>query len=376
MEIKNNFEPIFREIEIDGFAGNTAVGGENVNIVTRAFVTSDHPTFEMLANQVVNFSIGHSKDSVNKLLIVIKPDNQAKIYTNYPFAVNVKIKRPVKKGTIIFDQDIADIDSVAFDDMDGFDLDYEKGDKLIWLFRIRWKFGLYIDCSKELEKNEMLKELGDAYKMLKYYDLFGFLKDDANFISLINDGWFPFVELMSQKYKELLGYYAEEEKYSFRLDNLLDEYNEDRISKLSEKWWRCRFFNDKKEIIEAGLKAYCEGTDSGYINCIKNLSTELEGIIRTNFVDENQKKPTTQELKEFVVYKGKTKYSSEMSLLFPELFEKYLDDVLFKGFDLITGDLPSSRHVYAHGVATKSQYSRIKAFQFILSIDQIYYYLM
>ena len=53
-----------------------------------------------------------------------------------------------------------------------------------------------------------------------------------------------------------------------------------------------------------------------------------------------------------------------------------LDTFLFRGFDLEHGTVDLSRHSVAHGVAAADQYTRIRALQVILSLDQMHHYIM
>jgi hypothetical protein len=52
-----------------------------------------------------------------------------------------------------------------------------------------------------------------------------------------------------------------------------------------------------------------------------------------------------------------------------------LNEVVFKDFDLKTGKVDLSRHAVSHGVADQKEYTKVKALQAILIIDQMYFYL-
>lgn len=114
---------------------------------------------------------------------------------------------------------------------------------------------------------------------------------------------------------------------------------------------------------------------SGFINCIKNLETELEGIIRLScFSETGNKTLSTKQIKEYIIESGKKNFTTLSSLGFTDEFMDYLNDFIFKGFDL-EKEIPTSRHSIAHGVAETDNYSQVKALQIILTIDQIYYLL-
>ena len=66
---------------------------------------------------------------------------------------------------------------------------------------------------------------------------------------------------------------------------------------------------------------------------------------------------------------------SHNSLIMAKPFTNYLKNFLFKNFDLESGKIDLSRHSLAHGVAKEEDYTRVRALQMILILDQIYFYL-
>ena len=73
--------------------------------------------------------------------------------------------------------------------------------------------------------------------------------------------------------------------------------------------------------------------------------------------------------------RAKLNFSSPQSLGFPDHFFNYFDKVFFRQFDIEKGDVKLSRHTAAHGVADKEEYTKTRALQLILTLDQIYFYL-
>lgn len=49
--------------------------------------------------------------------------------------------------------------------------------------------------------------------------------------------------------------------------------------------------------------------------------------------------------------------------------------VIFKNFDLVKGEVDFSRNSVGHGVAEEEHFTRARALQCILTLDQIYFYL-
>ena len=88
---------------------------------------------------------------------------------------------------------------------------------------------------------------------------------------------------------------------------------------------KTRYFLKKKEIICAGLNAYKNGGIDNIINCIKNLISEIEGIVQLHYHRDLGKKPTTRELKDYMIDQGKERFPYSGTLAFPELFYEYLE---------------------------------------------------
>ena len=117
---------------------------------------------------------------MNSLFVIIKPDNKTFVYSKYPMAVNVLLKRSVEQYTAVFRRDIADITSVVFKD-DLINLTPVDGDKFIWLFRENWTFGLYFDLSGKLQQKTLMDELGYYYRYILYIADYLFLERGNNF---------------------------------------------------------------------------------------------------------------------------------------------------------------------------------------------------
>ena len=67
--------------------------------------------------------------------------------------------------------------------------------------------------------------------------------------------------------------------------------------------------------------------------------------------------------------------TNEFGLFLPDDFDVYLWEFYFSSFELERGDINLSRHSLAHGVAKESEFNKIKAFQAILIMDQISFYI-
>jgi len=366
---------IIPSIKVDGIAVETIPAGKTGKILQKGFFSSLNDKFPVIADNILKlFSIHNPGTHLNSLFVIIKPDNKTFVYSKYPMAVNVLLKRSVKQYTAVFRRDIADITSVVFKD-DLINLTPVDGDKFIWLFRENWTFGLYFDFSGKLQQKALMDELGYYYRYIIYIADYLFLERGNNFDEMVKDGWFPFVALIGDGMDKLRRYYDEGKKYPSTLNELIDSFDKETIEYITSRWWNNSLFKKKESIIKAGINSFLNSTDDGFINAVKNLITELEGIIRISYHLEHSRKPTTKEIKEYIVNKGLEKFSSPGSLCFPGKFLTYLNDYIFRGFDFEAGDFPESRPTVAHGVASDDIYSKEFALKIILTMDNIYFFL-
>ncbi|VVB79967.1 Uncharacterised protein [uncultured archaeon] len=370
------YKPLIKEdVKIDGIAAETVESGKVGKMLQRAFITSDSDDFRYITNLVKFFVGPQDLNSMNNLLVIIKKDNKAKIYTKFPLILEVRARQVIKKGTAVTKTNLVDIGAIGFFDS-VYGVSIEEGDKILWLFRVGWRFGSYFDFTGKMIPSETFKQMGENYRRLLYCDLYNFLHDKTNFNMLLLDGWFPFVQILDERFDKLIEYYSQDQKYSLYLNQLIEEFTKEKIGSFVKYWWQNPVFNAKKEIIEAGIAAFLENTKYGDICCVKTLLTEIEGIVRYSSFNEDGKDPSKQnQVKDYVVKKGLEKFSSIDSLGFPKEFYEYLTQVVFSSFNIKENEIPTSRHSVAHGIAKSENYNRARALQAILILDQIYFFL-
>lgn len=294
MKAEDLYKPnVILGIKVDGIAFETIPAGKEGKILQKGFISSLNDKFPVIADNILKlFSIHNPGTHLNSLFVIIKPDNKAFVYSKYPMAVNVLLKRSVEQYTAVFRRDIADIASVVFKD-DLINLTPVDGDKFIWLFRENWTFGLYFDLSGKLQQKALMDELGYYYRYILYIADYLFLERGNNFDEMIKDGWFPFVALIGDGMDKLRRYYDEGKKYPSILNELIDSFDKKTIENITSRWWNNSLFKKKESIIKAGINSFLNSTDEGFINAVKNLITELEGIIRISYHLEHSRKPTT-----------------------------------------------------------------------------------
>ena len=360
--------------------------------LSSASLTSDEPSFYRYIEEISNIYLHSIRclfdgeeypiniDEIHQFLILIHRDLSADIYVN-DFSIEVKMlaKRDLK-ARLIRENDIADISELRFPD-----IDIQESDSIIYCFKVGWKFGLYFNllsgedrCEDRVDIALMQVKLGRLYRYLRFQYVYQSLESENHFGEMIKDGWFPFVQILGEEYKELARTYQNKKfNYDDKIKKMLDKFNESRVKGMTEKWWKKPIFREKQQLLQAGIDAFLQGNESGYINCIKTLYTEIEGIMR--FLYRNTGQGNRVGLKELILHLtdiGKQRAANDdQSLLLARQFLEYLTGSVFTNFDLGTGTVDLSRHSASHGVAIAKDYTPERALQALLTLDQIYFYL-
>lgn len=365
-EIKEN-------INIAGISVGNIEPNQTASILARAFIDSFDKNFQKYATNILSMFVSRNEiASLNRLLIVIKPDNRAFIYRFFPMQLGILAKRDMSKGTLVSSNDIADLASIHFQD-DFFKIDIADGDKVVFLIREGVNFGLYFYFSGLATNASRESDIAYHFKRFLYRSLFDFLAQETNLAAIIDDGWFPFIRLIGSTFEKLIQYYSEGAKYETFISEILDSYTDEVIINIMNSWSKSPFFGDKKMIIEAGINAYLR---ADYVSCIKNIASEIEGIIRTSlYIETQNSNPSMREIKNHLISKGISKFRDDRALGFPTLFSSYLENSVFANSYISDPTIVVSRHTVGHGVAKFENYTRIRAFQIILTLDQVFFYL-
>lgn len=312
---------------------------------------------------------------VCQFLVLIHKDLSADVYLNdFPVRVLMMAKRAMNKGEVVRTSDIADIRELTFEG-----IHIKDTDKVIYCFKVGWKFGLFFDLHRgePLNKSAMEKEIGALYRYLSFQYVYDVLQSKPQFERMLKDGWFPFIEIISSEFKELSEAYKHLSDPKQKIDEIVTKFNNARIETIIGKWWSKGLFLDKKAILESAIHSYLSDNTAGFIACIKILLTEIEGIIRLHYFKETGKGKAVHvpDLLNHIFDKGKIKSGSEESLFFPRDFLYYLKEAIFPQFDLEQGNIVLSRHTSSHGVAKAEDYTKMRAVQMILILDQLYFYI-
>lgn len=366
-------------ISICGFAAENIAKGEEGAILVRASLTSDEGEFHQYIKNIGKLITHKAKeagflislDSMSGFLLVIHNDGSAELYLNNTrFSIEIMTRRTFKQGQVIYSEEIADVRKVRYQD-----INLKSSDKIISCFKVGWKFALFFDLAdgRDLDIEYAEIEMGNLYRRLRYQELYDALSDQSVVQKLEEAGWFPFLGVIGEKFDSLLAAYRDEFCIEEKENDLIDSFNGGKIDETAERWWRKNTIEKHRVVLEAGLEAYKRGD---YVSCIKNIMTEIEGVLADLHLAEKGSLPKTQELLNHAIDKGVKKSPSEESLFFPDGFLKYLSEVTYADFDpLNPASIGVSRHTVGHGRAHGDVYTQKQALQAILTMDQIAFYL-
>jgi hypothetical protein len=143
-------------------------------LLTRTTTNSDEPEFynyiEQLSTPFFN-KVGVFPNAVYQFLIVIHKDLSADLYINdFQVMIEIMAKRDLKKMEPVTQRDIADIRRLKFPNVE-----IVKTDKVVYCFKVGWKFGLFFDLGHELDTDEMMLTLGTLYRYLSFQHVYKLL---------------------------------------------------------------------------------------------------------------------------------------------------------------------------------------------------------
>jgi hypothetical protein len=377
----NSGEPLhFSNVEpLAGFAAESAKDGQQVKIWTKLAITSDEPLFHLLVGNFVNV-IRHmaQKEGVSanllratRVLIVLKPDATAELWLDTA-AVSIRCiaKRAIKAGTVVFEQDWADITGMSFPC-----ITFGPADKVLYLFRVDWRFGFAFDMNHEgdLDVEGFTKTLGSLFREMRYKHLYDAMNEPIVFDNLLAAGWFPFVEIITAEFRELLEHCAAGFNISEIEAGIIAKFDDFRMQHILERWLNKPHFATRMELLNAAIEAF---RNREPIAVIKILLTEIEGVLndahRSVYDGQGAK---LKALLDFAEASAERKAGGSNSLLFPKAFGRYLREHTFASFDPISeSGTAASRHAVGHGAASQDSYTMLRALQAILTLDQLAFY--
>jgi hypothetical protein len=279
-------------------------------------------------------------------------------------------KRNIAAGTAIFEHDIADVTGMSFPCVN-----IEATDRVLCIFREDWRFAFVFDFNPEgnLDNERFTSTLGTLYRELRYRHLYEALANPTLLDRIIASGWFPFAEIITSEFKDILRHCEAGYDVSEIEDALLAKFDEARLQRIFERWIEKPHYAAKQTLLKAAIDAY---NKSEPIAVIKILLTEIEGVLNEAYrAAHDGKGAKIKELLEFAVESAELKVGRSDTLLLPAAFTQYLAKHTFANFDpTVQAGAADSRHAVGHGAATPESYTMPHALQAILTLDQLAFY--
>lgn len=357
----------------------TAKAGQIAHVWTQLALTSDEPLFHRLVENlagVVNHMAQQVGTPINlgrvdTVLLVLKPDNTAELWLDTA-AVTIRcaVKRAVAAGAAIFENDIADVTGMSFPCVT-----FGERDKVLCIFREDWRFGFAFDMNpkEKLDLDAFFTTLGTLHRKLRYRHLYEAVGDEARFDKLIATGWFPFVEIFTAEFKELLHHSDAGFDVAEIEQNIIAKFDEARLKYMLERWTTKAHFAAKIALLQEAIDAFSQKKPA---SVIKIILTEIEGILNDAYRSRHDGRGAKlKELLAFAEDSAVQRAGGPNTLLFPSAFARYLITQTFADFDPVaqTGTA-GSRHAVGHGAAAQGSYTMTRALQAILTLDQLAFY--
>lgn len=242
--VRNMGEPLrFANVkQVAGFAAEAAKPGQQVKLLTKLAMTSDQPAFHRLVESfagMINYVAQQAAAPVSlrhadTVLLLLKPDATAELWVDTAAtSLRCAVKRAIAAGAAVFEQDITDVTGMSFPCVN-----FGEADKVLCLFRQDWRFGFVIDMNPEgkLDLEEFTTTLGTIYRKLRFRHLYDAIGEPAVFNRLLAAGWFPFAEIITAEFKELLQHCEAGFDLAEIQDDIVAKFDDVRMQHILQRW--------------------------------------------------------------------------------------------------------------------------------------------
>jgi hypothetical protein len=380
IDVRNGGKPILlTDVNVHGVVAKAARAGETVEMWTRIVASSDQKLFHDIVGSLVEVvehcarQVGSyvKLDRAGTVLLVMRPDNSAELWIDAAAVSHestLKRPGPLVAGTVLFENDIADVRGMWFPMVE-----VRPEDRILCIFREGWRFGLLFDGNPEgdLSIADAKRDLGNLYRRMKYADLYAAMAHQPTFDQLVRAGWFPFLELMSGEFGKL----ASISRSGFELDEeeqaLVQKFDAARVDRMFERWMQHAHLRSREAILRSAVNAF-KARDP--VSVIKNVLTEIEGVLAdVYFRMHGEHTRRLKRLLDFAVEAAADRAGKD-TLYFPTEFAVYLRDYAFADFERGRGGGAASRHAVGHGALSADRYTMPRALQALLTLDQFAFY--
>lgn len=358
-----------------GYCANEAKSGEKVSLITREFTSSEDgdefiSRLDGIPTEVINLLPKDQNircSTVDHMLAIFHKDGKCDVFLNeVNLIAKARVKKSIKKGDPVFEDDFADIVSLEFENVEipndvGYFVILSKG----------WRKGFFFDFTPIVDKDyeidyDVWASFGHFYNYLFFQDLYKISDDERD--KLFEKKWFPFIGLKKKTTTSLLKYV----KANWDCDDLLTEMAteiEASLPTFLEKWRNSHIFNEHIELLERAVERFIE---KDYISSTSILFPRIEGVLRSINQSINSTKYTQMNLAKAPMQMSKIQ-KERYSRILPSKFSDYLSKIYFANF---APEKPAdiSRNSVGHGVANSSEFSLKSSIIGFLVLEQLFYH--
>lgn len=306
-------------------------------------------------------------NQISCLLALFETPSKARVYLNeVPLIVKAQIVGPCEKGDPLKMDDIVDIIDMELGDVE---ITPESG--LVFYFTYGWRRGLYFDFGPLFAEPQYIRPpnisayLASMISHVIYQERFSMT--EAEWSILFSHKWFPFSGLGNAILDSLI------KQIRFGGNpNTLQERVTQRILEKSDSWlfsWKNKgVFSTHIGVLEKAIEHY---KNADFLSTTLLLMPRIEGILRSyQKMRRDNPKFKPKSLTETAV---EARINLPKSLLLPEKFRKYLEDIYFAGFNPRDLESEVSRNSVAHGVASEFELNEKTASFAIMIVHQLFY---
>lgn len=362
-----------------GYSLKAVKKDELAEILTRGFSSFEDGSkhiklLEGFPTEVIRLLPKESKikeSQIDHLVALIESNGSTTVYINeLNMICTTRVRKSLKAGESISDDDIVDIDSLYFEG-----LEIPKNVGVIVIISKGWRNGMFFDFSPLVPEQpprtyDLWKTLGNYYNYLVFQEVFNILEETWK--TLFSQKWFPFLALKSTTLRKLVSY----AEAGWQVDDILDEINHDVKQMLLptaiERWSGSELFKPHLKLFERAIERY---DNNDYESAISLLFPRIEGLMRTINQSVSETEHGQKQLA-LAPIKASRKPAESYSRLLPTRFHQYISEVYFANFDPNSSDTASfSRNSVSHGVAQVEDFNLKSALLGLLIVDQIYFHL-
>ena len=379
-DVSNASEPVQLScVNLAGISAASANEGESVPVWQRMGLTSDDTIFHLAVPDICNAlnqmirDAGSSLDTsnANSVLLIVHEDKTAHIWVNgAATSLTVAFKSPKGPGEPVFSTDIVDIIGIRFPAVD-----ILPTDRVLYLFRHAWRFGLYFDFTSdgELDVSKLERQIGQVYRRIAYYHLYDAIETDTVYSTMLAAGWFPFADLIGDQISHIISAFKGHQKIEHAEAAVLKSYDSQYLDRILNRWMTHPIMLQKQLIFTSAINAF---KNQDYVSTIKIVLTEIEGILCLSYRAKHGKGAKLDKLLSYISELASKKTGDSHTLLLSKDFSQYLKRHTFAPSDARNAiGRAGSRHSVGHGAAGDDAYTAVRALQAILTLDQIVFFL-